>query len=225
VIASLFPQGVVTVRATAAMEREALRAEELAAVARACAERRREFAAGRACARAALLRLGLPAATLPARSDRTPAWPDGVIGSITHCAGYCAAALARRGAIVGLGLDAEVAGRVERGLVPRICSGAELEALAQLGAEQPSSDWPTVYFSAKESVYKCTYPLARTRLGFRDVEVEIEAASGRFRAHLVHRAAQAAAGARVLHGRFAVEGAIVLTGVTLTAAEISRAGA
>ena len=49
--------------------------------------RRAEFTAGRACARTALARLGLPTAPVLAGRAGEPRWPAGVTGSITHCAG------------------------------------------------------------------------------------------------------------------------------------------
>ena len=107
-IEALFPDGVVTVESTDAFSEDALRPEERAGLGRAVEKRRREFAAGRACARRALARLEIADAVLPIGPDRLPAWPAGIVGSITHCAGYCGVAVARRGSILCLGLDAEV---------------------------------------------------------------------------------------------------------------------
>jgi 4'-phosphopantetheinyl transferase EntD len=61
--------------------------QEEAAMARAAGERRREFAAARGCARAALARLGMqPAPIVPDRTG-APRWPSNAVGSITHCTG------------------------------------------------------------------------------------------------------------------------------------------
>lgn len=57
--------------------------------------RRAEFTAGRVCARTALARLGLPTAPVLAGRAGEPRWSAGVTGSITHCAGYRACAVAR----------------------------------------------------------------------------------------------------------------------------------
>ena len=58
---------------------------EEAVIADAVDRRRREFATARACARAALAKLGVPAAPIVPGSRGAPQWPPGVVGSITHC--------------------------------------------------------------------------------------------------------------------------------------------
>jgi len=215
-LAALFPKPVVTVVATAAMWQAPLRAEEERCVARASRARRREFAAGRACARLALTRLGLPQAAILPDRNRVPCWPAGVVGSLAHCPGYCAVALARDQDATGLGLDVERAGRIGSRLLARIASPAERAALAALPSPPPGGpDWATLLFSAKESTYKCYFPLTRRRLGFRDVEVQIDPDSRGFRAHLVRADAPAAAGARCFIGHFAGSQGLLATGVFL----------
>src|SRR6516225_8640665 len=78
--------------------------------------RRAEFTAGRRCAREALARLGLPAAPVLAGRAGEPRWPAGVTGSITHCAGYRACAVARTADVTALGIDAEPDARLPAGL-------------------------------------------------------------------------------------------------------------
>jgi 4'-phosphopantetheinyl transferase EntD len=85
----------------------ALLPAEAALVARAVAARQREFGSVRHCARTAMRRLGVPAAAILPDADGAPGWPDGVIGSMTHCGGYRAAVVARAGELRGVGIDAE----------------------------------------------------------------------------------------------------------------------
>jgi 4'-phosphopantetheinyl transferase EntD len=80
---------------------------EAAAVAHAVAERRREFGTVRYCARNALLQIGVPALPVLPDADGAPRWPVGVVGSMTHCPGYRAAAVARSDELLGVGIDAE----------------------------------------------------------------------------------------------------------------------
>jgi 4'-phosphopantetheinyl transferase EntD len=213
-IAELFPPQVVTVVATEAMWSARLHPEEEVCVASATAKRRREFAAGRACARQALALLGLPEAPVARNEDRTPRWPAGVVGCISHCAGYCGAALARQECVTGLGLDVEVVGRIRQELRARICTPAERDALERLGG-QGGIDWATVLFSAKESAYKCYYPLTGVPLGFHDVEIELVPGRQSFTARLRRESAPPAAGARAFSGRYASDGRLVFSGVTL----------
>jgi 4'-phosphopantetheinyl transferase EntD len=218
VIEALFPDGVVTVETTEAGSEDALYPEERAGLGHAVAKRRREFAAGRACARRALARLELADAVLPIRPDRLPAWPAGIVGSITHCAGYCGVAAARQGAILGLGLDAEVGGELEPALVPLVCRPAEIEALAALESlgGLTSGEGAKLVFSAKESAYKCFFPLVHRFLEFHDVEIELRLESpraGSFTARILSGPTPVPR----FHGRFLRDDARVYTGVTLLA--------
>jgi 4'-phosphopantetheinyl transferase EntD len=217
VIETLFPEGVVAQTATEAMWSGPLHPEEEACLSpAAAAKRRREFTAGRVSARAALRRLGLPERPLLVNPDRTPRWPEGVTGSISHCRDYCAVVVAPRSRFAGLGLDVELADPLEPALAARICRPGEVERLA--GVRPPGgTNWEKIVFSAKESTYKCYYPLARTFLGFHDVEVTLSPAESAFRAVLVRADAPPAAGARVFHGRFSCDGARVFSGVALPA--------
>jgi 4'-phosphopantetheinyl transferase EntD len=181
-LAELFPPGVAFCIATPEMHDAPLwPGEDLSA--NAVEKRRREFAAGRAAARAALGRLGAPPLPIPANADRTPRWPEGFCGSITHCDGFCGAAAARSHDMTGLGFDAETAEPLPRELERRICSAEELAGFAAI-AGAAGLGWPKLAFSAKEAFYKCFFPLTRTHLNFLDVAISVtvgENGSGRFR--------------------------------------------
>lgn len=75
-IAALF-LGQVEVAIAAVEPEHPLPPREAAALGRAVAVRRREFAAGRTCARRALAALGRPVDDLLRDADGLPAWPDG----------------------------------------------------------------------------------------------------------------------------------------------------
>ena len=130
--------------------------DEAAIVCKAVPARRAEFLAGRACARTALRALGAPDAPLLSAPNRAPLWPDGVIGSITHCDGFTGAAVALLRDYRGLGFDAEVNEVVTDELLPRVCTQREAQASRHLAG---GAHWPTLVFSIKESVYKCLNPI------------------------------------------------------------------
>ncbi len=153
------------------------------------AARLAEFAAGRHCARLALASLDPLLARMPVLRDRrgAPEWPGGVVGSITHCAGWTGAVVARsresrfgRG-VAGIGLDAEPIGPLPAGVLEVVASIDEREALARLVAERPGIPWDTLLFSAKEAAYKAWYPLTGAVVGHDAVRVELSLAGG-FRA-------------------------------------------
>ena len=67
--------------------------EEEQVIAHAVPVRRREYAVVRSCARVCLGRLGYPRVPILPGVGGAPIWPAGVVGSLTHCAGYAAAAV------------------------------------------------------------------------------------------------------------------------------------
>ncbi|HEY8978192.1 MAG TPA: 4'-phosphopantetheinyl transferase superfamily protein [Streptomyces sp.] len=145
--------------------------EELAVIARAVDKRRREFATVRACARQAMEKLGVaPRPILPGERG-APGWPEGLRGSMTHCAGYCAAALVREGDLASLGIDAEPHDRLPEGVQSAIALPAEEERLAALTAAHPGVHWDRLLFSAKESVYKAWFPLTAKWLDFSEADI------------------------------------------------------
>ncbi|WP_442812969.1 hypothetical protein OG930_28490 [Streptomyces sp. NBC_01799] len=49
----------------------------------------------------------MPTAPIPPSPFGAPVRPPGVVGSITHCTGYRAAAVALRARVLSVGIDAE----------------------------------------------------------------------------------------------------------------------
>ncbi|HET9257126.1 MAG TPA: 4'-phosphopantetheinyl transferase superfamily protein, partial [Pseudonocardiaceae bacterium] len=151
--------------------------EEAAAISRAVDKRRREFRTVRHCARRALHQLGLPPAPVLPGERGEPQWPVGVVGSMTHCAGYRAAALARSCQLLTLGIDAEPHEPLPAGVLDAVSLDRERRALSRLAAADPATCWDRVLFCVKESVYKAWFPLTRSWLGFEDAAVTINPGS------------------------------------------------
>ena len=139
-------------------------------IASAAAPRRQEFLAGRCLARALSNQLGLPPAPLPRAEDRSPVWPSDRVGSLSHCDTLCAAAIGIPTAMLSVGIDIEAIGRIEPKLWPTLFTEREADYFASLTPDQLAME-TTLFFSAKESFYKCQYPLTQSWVGFRDVEV------------------------------------------------------
>jgi 4'-phosphopantetheinyl transferase EntD len=191
---------------------EALYDIERRVLGRAVQKRRHEFVTGRACARQALARLGAPVGAIPAGSRGEPLWPDGVVGSITHCAGYRAAAVAWSAEVAALGIDAEPDDPLPEGVLEQVAFGRELDVVAAGGPV----DVGRLLFSAKEAVYKAWFPLAGRALGFEDVELSIDVAGGTFVAELlVPGPAVGGETLTALRGRWAVQDAIIATAVAV----------
>jgi enterobactin synthetase component D / holo-[acyl-carrier protein] synthase len=184
VIERILPEVAVVVSTRGEREVELFPAERKA-LGQAVEKRRREFVTARACAREALARLGLPPQPLPSGSRGEPIWPDGVVGSITHCAGYRACAVAAASELTTIGIDAEVAAPLPAGLVGDIALPEERQAIERLTAADSSVSWDRLLFSIKESIYKAWFPLTRSWLGFEDASVSIDREHGTFAAHLL----------------------------------------
>ncbi|MFF1508225.1 4'-phosphopantetheinyl transferase [Streptomyces sp. NPDC058326] len=171
---SLLPDGVACAEAFDDLEPAPLFPEEEELVAAARQGRRQEFGTARLCARRALTSLGLPAGPLLRGRRREPLWPYGAVGSITHCAGYRAAAVARDRDVLALGIDAEPNGPLPPDVLHVVAFGAERRWLREYADRDPGVRWDRLLFSAKESVYKTWFPLMGSGLGFDDVEVTME---------------------------------------------------
>ncbi|HEY0717582.1 MAG TPA: 4'-phosphopantetheinyl transferase superfamily protein [Streptosporangiaceae bacterium] len=182
------------------------------AIANAVGKRRREFATARACARAALARLGLPPTPILRGERGAPQWPPGVVGSITHCAGYRACAVARRQDVVTVGVDAEPHGPLPDRVLTAVASDAEQTRLAELSVAVPDVHWDRLLFSAKESVYKAWYPLTGRWLGFDDAAVDFSE-SGQFSARIL----LADAPIDGFSGRWLVAGGLLVTAIAVEA--------
>jgi 4'-phosphopantetheinyl transferase EntD len=181
----MLPPEVAAVEAFGDMLDIVLFPEEEAVLVRAVDKRRREFTTARACARAALATLGLPPAPIVPGLRGAPQWPPGVVGSMTHCAGYRAAAVARDQDVLTLGLDAEPDDRLPEGVLNAIATADERARLCALASAAPEPSWDRLLFSAKESVYKAWFPLTRRWLGFEEAAITINPSDGTFTARLL----------------------------------------
>ena len=159
--------------------------EEAALIARATEKRRQEFTAGRERAREALAALDMGKSPILRGYRGAPQWPLGIVGSITHCAGYCAAAVARTADLAAIGLDAEPNAALPGGVLEMVSQPAERARLRDLATAQPEISWDCLLFCAKEAVYKAWFPLTGRWLGFADVDITINATDGTFAARLL----------------------------------------
>jgi len=217
VLERILPASVAVVATRADILDAALYPEEEEMVIRAVEKRRREFTTGRACARRAMAQLGVEPQAIPTGPRGAPQWPPGIVGSITHCDGYRACALARQTDLVTLGIDAEVEAPLRAGRRGDIALPEERGRLEALGREAPGVPWDRLLFSAKESVYKAWFPLAGRWLGFEDASVSFDLEQQTFSARFL--VPGPALGERALtgfSGSWLVGDGIVATAIALT---------
>jgi enterobactin synthetase component D len=158
---------------------------------RAVRKRKAEFIAGRYCARQALLQLDATLhASIGIGANREPLWPDACVGSITHAHGYASALVASRSDVRSVGIDSEtwVEPRIAHELGGQILTTTERYDDFQHMFES-SRHHLTLVFSAKESLYKCLFPLVNKFFEFHSAliipEHSASAATGRFRFELL----------------------------------------
>jgi 4'-phosphopantetheinyl transferase EntD len=117
--------------------------------------RKRQFEMGRNAARAAIRQLDFGDMPLLALPSGAPAWPMQLIGSITHCGVFTAAAVARSRYMAAIGIDA-AAWRDFPTDGP-----VDLQRSWEIEAMQPTIDMRLklcVLMSAKQSIFKALSP-------------------------------------------------------------------
>jgi enterobactin synthetase component D len=180
----------------------------------AAPKRRRDYLAGRYCAREALRALApeLAESTIETGGGREPLWPDGFVGSITHTDGFASAAVAKSSDLAAVGIDSErkrevgAMARLER----HILTSAETALLRATGL--PAALGTVLVFSAKEAVFKCLYPAVRQLWGHDEVQVTcLDVTRGTFSAHGASTRAAGAWPTRGVEGRFVIHDGCVHT--------------
>ena len=191
--------------------------EEAPLIARSVAKRRNEFVTVRYCARLALADLGVPPTPILKGDKGEPCWPDGVVGSLTHCDGFRGAVVARSTQVRSVGIDAEPHDTLPKGVLDAISLPAERQELAALPG---GLHWDRILFCAKEATYKAWFPLTHRWLGFEDAhitfDVDRDSSTGTFTSEiLIDPAAEHGPPLTVLRGRWSVARGLALTAIAL----------
>ncbi|KIN73199.1 4'-phosphopantetheinyl transferase family protein [Sulfitobacter guttiformis] len=186
---------------------------EAAALAQAVDHRKCEFHAGRSAARAAMTSLSVAIQSVEMAADRSPVWPAGITGSISHSKTACVAAVGMSADWAGIGVDLEEATPLDPLSVAVVCTRAERVWLGL----QPASErglMAKLIFSAKEATYKAQYNVSGRLFGFEVLELEIDRSDNRFKAYFRCDQGPFAAGT-VLHGSYAHAVGLLVTGVAI----------
>ena len=192
--------------------------EEEPLIAKSVAKRRNEFITVRHCARIALGQLGVPPVPILKGDKGEPCWPDGVVGSLTHCTGYRGAVVGRSTVVRSVGIDAEPHDVLPDGVLGAISLPEER---SEIPREMPAGlHWDRILFCAKEATYKAWFPLTKRWLGFEDAHITFavdgHGSAGWFVSRiLIDPAALAGPPLTALRGRWSVERGLVLTAIVL----------
>ncbi len=136
-------------------------------------KRQIEFLCGRLCAKLCMENLGYsqPQA-IPIGEDRAPAWPQGLIGSISHTDRLATAVVGQAKNMECLGIDVErIIAEATAQMIKHICCDEdELEEVAE-SQKMTREEALTLIFSSKESLYKAVYPKLQRFWGFQAARV------------------------------------------------------
>lgn len=167
------PPGVrVAAKSSSELNADVLLPEETKAANNFSEKRLTEYTLGRACAREILSTLGY--ADFPVRigEARQPLWPKGLVGSISHAGDTAICAIAPARKITGIGIDIETITEETFDLLELVQSDDEHTALLALSND--CHYLAKLLFSAKESVFKCQFPLTGNWLEFKDVTLVLD---------------------------------------------------
>ncbi len=146
-------------------------------------KRRQEFRAGRTCARNALKSLARPEEPIVIRPDRSPYWPVGTVGSITHSNSWAAAIVGDSHTFLGLGIDITESQVLDRKFHHIILTDYERRKFCrQLISNSELLDMACVIFAIKEAIFKAVFPVTGIMFDFLDATVDFSLDLKRYRA-------------------------------------------
>jgi len=146
--------------------------QEAAFVTNVVEKRRREFATARALAREGLARFyHVRWFDLLNREDRSPIWPAGISGSISHSDTRAWVAMVDAG-LGSVGIDGESRNELKRNLWKFTLLEEEIAYLEELDPWVQARR-ALALFSAKEAIYKAQYPHSGCFMGYHMLHVEI----------------------------------------------------
>ncbi|SHF45835.1 4'-phosphopantetheinyl transferase [Vibrio gazogenes] len=137
----------------------------------AVTKRKAEFVAGRVAAKYALLHRGASEPWVGIGEHRSPVWPDGFIGSISHTDDTAISTVATKAERLSIGVD------VENIMDETLCESiGRMIVTSEEIKLQDVTGWykapfMSLMFSAKESLFKALYPLVKRYLDFHDAQL------------------------------------------------------
>jgi enterobactin synthetase component D len=163
-------------------------------------KRSADYRRGRDAAARALHRAGHPSAhttVIRADADGCPVWPHGFVGSISHSDSIAVAVAVRRESARSVGIDVEAIRTRSRDFFERVMRPEDHRSLP---AGQSLALTATAFFSIREAVYKCVFPIVRQRMDWFDCGLSVDWNTRTFAARILTDVSTARPGE--LFGRF-----------------------
>lgn len=142
-------------------------------IAEACVDRKNEYLCGRVLAQAVLNHhFGLDK-SITSMHEHLPIWPTHVLGSISHSQSKLIVALSDKASYLGIDIEHWVSSEFAQESAHLILTPSELE-LWKVKASKffDFSQFVSLIFSVKESLYKAVYPIAKQYIDFLEASVE-----------------------------------------------------
>lgn len=136
---------------------------------RAAAKRQAEYLASRWLIATLLAQHGVPHWQLFNRDDRSPIWPSGVAGSLSHHKNKVFVVLDTAPTLVGNDIELTIAEHNAAELAAMVMDSNEAAILTAAGL--PLNIATTLLFSAKETAYKAVYPVVQKIFDFSEVKL------------------------------------------------------
>jgi 4'-phosphopantetheinyl transferase EntD len=118
------------------------------------------------------------------------------VGSITHCHGYRAAAVADSATFATIGIDAEPHAQLHPGVLSVIAAEPEIAWAEERLCVSPGIAWDRLLFCMKEAAFKAWTPLVAGTLGFQDALISVGPSNQTFTTWLRQGVMASAGGAR-----------------------------
>lgn len=136
-------------------------------------KRKNEYIAGRILTKKALNQLHFDHYDLLPGKDRQPLWPPGITGSISHNNSYVCTAVSLLKYYEGIGIDVEEDEHIDASQHNIIFTKNELVWIESLNNVNQENIYKII-FSAKESLYKCIFPIVKKYIDFKQVEMQVD---------------------------------------------------
>ncbi|BBM02798.1 4'-phosphopantetheinyl transferase [Microbulbifer sp. GL-2] len=168
---------------------------------KAVTKRKAEFLAGRYSAQQALRQIGCSNFQVPIGTQRSPQWPEGIKGAITHSGNRALCALSKNLELLGIDYELPIPSPTAIEIQRNIVTDSEAQRLSRLDKEM--SHWLTIAFSIKESLFKALHPIVNQYFDFLDAEIiEVIPESQSISLSLTRTLCPEAKRGQVLHGSY-----------------------
>lgn len=188
-------------------------------------KRKVQFCFGRYAAKLALMECGFTEPfEIIKHANGSPLWPDGFNGSLTHSDNFAACVVTKDPEVLALGIDAEpfIADKVLPHIKKIVALQQETDLGISLNTTLSKTQFYTLLFSAKESIFKCLNGITGSFIEFKDLAIiDVSPARGEFTFELMRDISPLWRKNKVITGNYSLDETRVNTRMNLTKISMS----